>query len=204
MIADTLGEVSRALSPLLRWGSRLQKKVRTKYSPSLHDNIIMGTPLSLKLAFSLSLPPSLCRSLSLSVSISVWTQLERFIKIYYECFCYPCVSMVERFHHAHRARWNISWHSCSILCNSFMCILSPLHHREGLVVKRSGGHRRVTNCLGCGACCVCRCSVWRERWPIFYKCLAMIYVIAQAREGWAKLIYIHVHKINACMQCKAA
>ena len=37
-------------------------------------------------------------------------------------------------------------------------------NREGIVTKRSGGHRRVTNCLGCGACCVCKCSVWRERY----------------------------------------
>ena len=36
--------------------------------------------------------------------------------------------------------------------------------REGLVTKRSGGHRRVTNCLGCTACCVCRYSVWQQRW----------------------------------------
>lgn len=38
--------------------------------------------------------------------------------------------------------------------------------KEGLITKRSGGHRRVTNFLGCTSCCICKCSVWRQRWLV--------------------------------------
>lgn len=37
------------------------------------------------------------------------------------------------------------------------------HYREGLLTKRSGGHRRAADCFGITACFICRCSSWRER-----------------------------------------
>ncbi|CAI8009387.1 Phospholipase D1 [Geodia barretti] len=36
--------------------------------------------------------------------------------------------------------------------------------KEGLLTKRSGGHRRTVDCFGFTACFICRCSFWRKRW----------------------------------------
>jgi phospholipase D1/2 len=36
--------------------------------------------------------------------------------------------------------------------------------KEGLLIKRSGGHRRAVDCFGFTACFICRCSFWRRRW----------------------------------------